>query len=295
MVILEFEQTLFDQKHHKKVLLLNGNVIIIVETFGLVKCKWMKHIRIYQKREKKRGRHTNSLIVSVNNLWKAIYSLLNQLWCFSTSNKSDYEPTIEAILTMFGLISQDLWPVVKRREKVTIYTGPSHHTESSAAQQGLFVHSQDHFSQSSHSLPFSRLAKKRLVATERSGILGAQWRQDVRWEFFERKQVLKENQAFSLSVAHSLSASNIRFVERKARGALRTHQSPAGWWQTRVRAKKPSKAQLLPPSRTHSAPLLMLFRFSWCSSAKQICANWMRMRQGGGATKILDIRIPLMT
>ena len=57
---------------------------------------------------------------------------------------------------------------------------------------------------------------------------------------------------------------------------LATSWATRSCWATRARA---SKAQLWPPSRTHSAPLLMLFKFSWCSSAKKTWANWIHPRK----------------
>ena len=57
---------------------------------------------------------------------------------------------------------------------------------------------------------------------------------------------------------------------------LATSWATRSCWATRARA---SKVQLWPPSRTHSAPLLMLFKFSWCSSAKKTCANWIHPRK----------------
>ena len=57
---------------------------------------------------------------------------------------------------------------------------------------------------------------------------------------------------------------------------LATSWATRSCWATRARA---SKVQLWPPSRTHSAPLLMLFKFSWCSSAKKTCANWIHPKK----------------
>lgn len=165
-------------------------------------------------------------------------------------------------------------------EKRWGYTPGRRIIESTARPLLLFVHSQDHFSQRSHSLAFSRLPKKGLTTTERSGILGARWRQDVRREFLKESNYWRRISLFhfsfftfcctlSFTIQYKVSWEKGKVIGQfgATRGAMKAHQSPAARWQTRwARAKKLSKAQLLTPSRTHSALLLMLFRFSWCSS-----------------------------